>query len=148
MNKNLLIFFLCFAITFAGGYVYYQSQGSKDVASEPATSTPAKADESKAETPAAPAAPAATASSSEGQIFTTKGCIGCHSISALNLQGGAAGPDLSKAFVNVKDKHGVPIEEFLKKPTSAVMSGVIGGNPLTDEEREAILKALKLASEK
>lgn len=144
MNKNLLIFFLCFAVTFAGGYVFYQSKGSTDVASAPTATAPASTDASKAEAPA----PAATATSSEGQIFTTKGCLGCHSISALNLQGGAAGPDLSKAFVNVKDKHGVPIEEFLKKPTSAVMSGVIGGNPLTDEEREAILKALKQASEK
>ncbi len=84
----------------------------------------------------------------EGRVFIQSGCISCHSVSALNLQGGATGPDLSQAYKNVEGKHGVPIEEFLKNPTSAVMSGVIGGNPLTDDERAAIIEALKAASEK
>jgi hypothetical protein len=48
----------------------------------------------------------------------------------------------------VEGKHGKPIEEFLKAPTSAVMSGVIGKNPLSDEERKQVLELLKQASEK
>lgn len=142
MSKSIVIFFLSFAVAFAGGYAYYQTQQPKEIASEPSTAAPA--DAGKTEAPAQPA----VASSSEGQIFAKRGCIACHAVSSLNVQGGATGPDLSQAYVNVKDKHGVPIEEFLKKPTSAVMSGVLGGQPLTDEEREAVLAALKLASEK
>jgi len=49
--------------------------------------------------------------------------------------------------VEVKDKHGKPIEEFLKQPDSAVMSGVIGKNPLTDDERKQVLEMLQKASE-
>ena len=56
----------------------------------------------------------------------TSGCIACHAVSALEVQGGVTGPDLSNSYVNVPDKHGVPIDEFLKEPTTAVMSGVIG----------------------
>ena len=75
-------------------------------------------------------------------------CVACHSVSALNVQGGVTGPDLSKAYLNVADKHGVPVEDFLKKPTSAVMSSVLGANPLTDEERAQVLSALQAASGK
>lgn len=89
------------------------------------------------------AAPAASA-----EIFTKRGCVACHSVSALDVQGGVTGPDLSKAYLNVADKHGVPVEDFLKKPTSAVMSSVLGANPLTDEERAQVLSALQAASGK
>lgn len=83
----------------------------------------------------------------DGNILQTKGCLACHSVSGLNLSGGATGPDLTQAFNNVEGKHGKPIEEFLKEPTSAVMSGVIGGSPLTDEEISQIVETLKQASE-
>lgn len=145
MSKNVLIFFICFAVAFAGGYALFQTGQPADVASDPAATAPA--DAQKKEEPAQTTAPSGTASAG-GEIFTQRGCSACHAVSALNVQGGATGPDLSQAYVNVKDKHGVPIEEFLKKPTSAVMSSVLGSQPLTDEEREAILTALKLASEK
>lgn len=85
--------------------------------------------------------------SADTEIFTEKGCIGCHSISALDLSGGATGPDLSEAFNNVEGKHGKPLNEFLKEPTSAVMSGVIGGNPLTDEEINKLTQLLQKAAE-
>lgn len=85
--------------------------------------------------------------SAETEIFSQKGCLGCHSVSKLNLQGGATGPDLSQAFTNVEGKHGKPINEFLKEPTSAVMSGVIGGNPLTDDEINKITELLQQAAQ-
>lgn len=91
--------------------------------------------------------PAATSSANEDNILNQKGCLGCHSVEALNIKGGAVGPDLSQAFVNVEGKHGKPIEEFLKQPTSAVMSGVISKSPLTDDERKQVLDLLKQASE-
>ncbi|MFJ5717075.1 cytochrome C [Neobacillus sp. NPDC093127] len=90
---------------------------------------------------------AATSSANEDNILNQKGCLGCHSVEALNIKGGAVGPDLSQAFVNVEGKHGKPIEEFLKEPTSAVMSGVISKSPLTDDERKQVLDLLKQASE-
>jgi mono/diheme cytochrome c family protein len=84
---------------------------------------------------------------SDGNILQAKGCLGCHAVEGLNLEGGATGPDLTQAFNNVEGKHGKPLDEFLKEPTSAVMSGVIGGNPLTEEEINQIAEALKKASE-
>lgn len=88
-----------------------------------------------------------TVAVSGDNILQAKGCLGCHAVSGLNLDGGATGPDLSQAFNNVEDKHGKPLAEFLKEPTSAVMSSVIGGNPLTDEEINQIIEALKKAAE-
>lgn len=155
MNKGIITFLLSFVVVFAGGYLFYQmkSPEPKTQTAMQTTETESKnaaagQAEKQAEEPAAPAPTPVQASATEGEIFTKAGCIACHSVSALNVQGGATGPDLSKAYVNVKDKHGVPIEEFLKKPTSAVMSSVLGAKPLTDEERNQVLAALKLASEK
>jgi len=92
--------------------------------------------------------PTETSNASEGEsILQTKGCLGCHAAEGLNLEGGATGPDLSQAYNNVEGKHGKPLQEFLKEPTSAVMSTVIGGNPLSDEEIEQIVAELKKASE-
>ena len=88
-----------------------------------------------------------TATAGEESILQSKGCLGCHSVEALNLTGGATGPDLSQSFNNVEDKHGKPVAEFLKEPTSAVMSGVIGGNPLSEEEIADVVSVLKKASE-
>lgn len=88
-----------------------------------------------------------TTVNAKGDIFVDKGCIQCHSISKLNLKGGATGPDLSNAYATVEGKHGKKLDEFLQEPTSAVMSGVIKGNPLTDEERAKVVEALKSISE-
>lgn len=138
--KNLAIFGLTFALSFGGGYLYFTNSSSEaQQAAQPAAS--------QTQQQAVAAQPTATASA-EGEIFVKRGCNACHAVEALGVQGGATGPDLSKAFVNVKDKHGIPIEQFLKKPTSAVMSGVLGGKPLTDDELKAVLAALKAASEK
>lgn len=73
---------------------------------------------------------ATATASGEESILQSKGCIGCHAVEGLDLQGGATGPDLSQAFNNVEGKHGKPLNEFLKEPTSAVMSTVIAGSPL------------------
>jgi mono/diheme cytochrome c family protein len=84
----------------------------------------------------------------EDNLLSAKGCLGCHSVEGLNLTGGATGPDLTQAYINVEGKHGKPIDQFLKEPTSAVMSGVIGGNPLSDDEIAQMVDLLKQASEK
>jgi cytochrome c551/c552 len=86
--------------------------------------------------------------SADDNLLSTKGCLACHSVEGLNLTGGATGPDLSQAFNNVEGKHGKPIDQFLKEPTSAVMSSVISGNPLTDDEITQLVDLLKDASSK
>lgn len=160
LGTNLGIFALTFLLSLGGGYLLFNRPApAPATASTPATtSAPAQSEPAPAastanttETPAAASttpANGAGAPLAEGAIFTKRGCVACHSISALNVKGGVTGPDLSKAYVNVPDKHGMPVEEFLKKPNSAVMSGVLGANPLTDDERAQVIAALKAASEK
>lgn len=142
MGKNLAIFLLCFAISFGGGYLAFGGQSDGGIAPEQGQQTAPQQETQKDEAAVAASVP------KEGEVFANVGCISCHSVGALGVKGGATGPDLSNAYAQVEGKHGVPIEQFLKKPTSAVMSGVIGGKPLTDEELTAVLNALKLASEK
>ncbi len=143
--KNLAIFGLTFALAFGGGYLYFQNQGANV---EQQTTQSAQTSQQAGQTEQQPAAQQTAPASAEGEILVQRGCNACHAVSSLGVQGGATGPDLSQAFVNVKDKHGVALDEFLKKPTSAVMSGVLGGKPLTDDELKAVLAALKTASEK
>lgn len=141
MKQSLLIFLLSAVIGLAGGYTYFQF-ANEEPAKEKQTVTTEQSNETSTEQKTT------AVSSKEGEIFKQKGCISCHSISKLNVQGGTTGPDLSNAYVEVEGKHGKPLDEFLKAPTSAVMSGVMKSNPLTDEERAAIIQALKVASEK
>jgi len=148
MKKAIISFVISAFVGLGIGYLVFEVLG--DNGKEPQTAASTEKAEAK-ETSTAPAEKpkeeAATVSASEDNILAKKGCLGCHSVGALNIKGGAVGPDLSQAFVNVEGKHGKPIEEFLKKPTSAVMSGVIGKNPLTDDERKQVLDFLKKASE-
>lgn len=147
MNKAILSFVVSVIVGIGLGYLLYAvSGGTGDTPPEEA---------------AAPAAtaPAATGASTSGStttgatavdqnnILAKRGCLGCHSVAALNLHGGQVGPDLSHAFVEVQDKHGIPIQQFLTKPNSAVMSGVLGSKPLTDDQRKQVLDILKKASE-
>ncbi|MFS0774611.1 cytochrome C [Neobacillus sp. 3P2-tot-E-2] len=147
MNKAIISFAISLIVGFGLGYLVFgvvmgDSDKQPQVAqTEPAEGTSKTEDQNTGTVKE-------TASVDEENILNSKGCLGCHAVDALGLEGGATGPDLSKAFTDVEGKHGKPIEEFLKEPTSAVMSGVIGGNPLTDEERTQVLDMLKQASEK
>jgi cytochrome c551/c552 len=147
MKKAIISFVLSIVIGFGLGYLVFgvvmgDSDKQPQVAQTEQTEESSKSEDQNTETVKE------TASVDEANILNSKGCLGCHAVDALGLEGGATGPDLSKAFTDVEGKHGKPIEEFLKEPTSAVMSGVIGGNPLTDEERTQVLEMLKQASEK
>jgi cytochrome c551/c552 len=147
VNKAIISFVICALLGFGLGYLVFgvimgdsekQPQIAQTETKEPATAKAESTDSKEA----------TTVSANEDNILNKKGCLGCHSVEALNIKGGAVGPDLSQAFVNVEGKHGKPIEEFLKAPTSAVMSGVISKSPLTDVERKQVLDLLKQASEK
>jgi cytochrome c551/c552 len=144
MNKAIISFVASIIIGFGLGYLVFGviigDSDKPQVAQTEAADETNTTDDQKIEPE--------TASVDEANILNSKGCLGCHAVDKLGLEGGATGPDLSKAFTEVEGKHGKPIEEFLKEPTSAVMSSVIGGNPLTDEERTQVLDMLKQASEK
>lgn len=147
MNKAIISFVICALLGFGLGYLVFgvimgDSEKQPQVAQTETTETAAAKEEATTDSKEA------TVSANEDNILNKKGCLGCHSVEALNIKGGAVGPDLSQAFKNVEGKHGKPIEEFLKAPTSAVMSGVIGKSPLSDEERKQVLELLKQASEK
>jgi cytochrome c551/c552 len=146
--KKAIISFVIFAVIgFGLGYFVFEvimgDSGSQN-ATQTQTKDTASTKNQRADT--SKVAPA-TVSANQDNILSKRGCLGCHSVSALNLKGGQVGPDLSHAFVEVKDKHGIPIEQFLTKPNSAVMSGVLGNKPLTNDQRKQVLAILKKASE-
>jgi cytochrome c551/c552 len=146
MNKAILSFVISALLGFGLGYlVFGVIMGTSEQPSQTAQTETKATTETKEESTAAKET--SSASVSEDNILNKKGCLACHSVESLNIKAGAVGPDLSQAFVNVEGKHGKPIEEFLKQPTSAVMSGVISKNPLTDDERKQVLDLLKQASE-
>ena len=148
MNKAIISFVISALLGFGLGYLVFdvimgdsdkQPQVAQTETNDTAAAKEEESTESKEET---------TVAANEDNILNKKGCLGCHSVEALNIQGGAVGPDLSQSFANVEGKHGKSIDEFLKEPTSAVMSGVIAKSPLTEVERMQVLDLLKQASEK
>ncbi|MDR7078682.1 cytochrome c551/c552 [Neobacillus niacini] len=147
MNKAIISFALSLVIGFGLGYlVFGVIMGDSDKQPQVAQTEPTQ--ETSETEGQKEGAKEETATVDANNILNSKGCLGCHAVDSLGLEGGATGPDLSKAFTDVEGKHGKSIDEFLKEPTSAVMSSVIGGSPLTDEERTQVLDMLKQASEK
>src|SRR5690625_3557447 len=84
----------------------------------------------------------------EAESLSRNGCLGCHAVESLDAAGGDIGPDLSRAFAEIRGKHGKELDDFLQEPTSAVMATIIADDPLEDSEREQIVEALQEASEK
>ena len=87
----------------------------------------------------------ASVTDGDSNALVRNNCTSCHAVSSLDIDGAVTGPDLSNAFSTVEGKHGKPLDEFMVEPTSAVMSTVIAGAPLSDEELEAVLNALEEA---
>lgn len=136
MKTNGIIFIAAFLLAFAGGWLFFGQDDKPSTQTAPTTEV--KTDEGKEQ---------ATATAEE-EVLSRNSCLACHAVSALGIEGGVTGPDLSGAYEGVEGKHGTDLESFLKEPTSAVMSTVIAGSPLSDEERTAIIDVLKTASEK
>lgn len=149
MKKSIILFVISAFIGLGAGYLVFDVIMGKESKSTASESTETKTEETAATKETAKESKNETTTvSAETEILSQKGCLGCHSVSALDLSGGATGPDLSQAFNNVEGKHGKPINEFLKEPTSAVMAGVIGGSPLSDDEISKIVGLLQEASQK
>jgi cytochrome c551/c552 len=152
MKKTIISFIVSALLGFGLGYLVFDvimghsgTQNQVAATSEQKTTTKDSKDKSS---DSKAATTAATTAVDQDNILSKRGCLSCHSVSALSLNGGQVGPDLSHAYVEVESKHNMPIEEFLKKPNSAVMTGVLGSNPLTDDQRKQVLDILKKASEK
>lgn len=152
MPNSVASFIICTVLGFGIGFAGFQLAGKDDVAStdsqtETTTNTQDNAPVKDGSSEEAEQPTTESVVSANSEILNTKGCLSCHSVSSLNLEGGATGPDLSQAFTGVEAKHGKPLNEFLKEPTSAVMSSVISGSPLTDEEIQQLVDALQEAAE-
>ncbi|AOV09007.1 hypothetical protein BI350_00565 [Sporosarcina ureilytica] len=136
-----MIFLLAFVLAFAGGYFFFNKGKTDNMqAVTVQENTTSKVDEEEESEPE-------ELSSAEFEIFNTNSCLSCHAVSSLGLEGGTTGPDLSKSYADIEGKHGVDLDSFLQEPTSAVMTGVIEGSPLSDEDRAEIVELLKKASE-
>lgn len=143
MKSNILIFVATFLLAFGAGYLIFHSTEKPSVSQQPTENNSADSKEATEEPKKEDASVPAGA-----EPLIANSCIGCHAVNDAGIAGGTTGPDLSKAFVNVKDKHGIELDEFLQHPTSAVMSGVIGDNPLSDEDRKKIVEFLEETSKK
>ncbi|WP_339253018.1 c-type cytochrome [Sporosarcina sp. FSL W8-0480] len=141
MKTNGIIFIIAFLIAFGGGYLFFgqSEKGGTDQANVQSTTSQNtdKADV-KEDVSSVPA---------EAEALMNNSCLSCHAVSSMGLEGGTTGPDLSNVFMNIEGKHGKDLDAFLQEPTTAVMSGVISGDPLSDEERTEIVNFLKKASE-
>ncbi|MBM4761612.1 cytochrome C [Bacillus sp. B15-48] len=144
MSNSVAIFIICAILGLGIGFAGFEIV-KKNNAQPVSTPTETAVTEQTEDNPETPVAETVSAS---GEVLNAQGCIACHAVSSLNLEGGATGPDLSQAFTNVEGKHGKPLDEFLKEPTSAVMASVISGNPLSDEEVQQVVDALQEAAEK
>lgn len=146
MKSNILIFMIGFVIALIGGYFIFD---------DPNASTMTAPNEQNNETDnetedVAEEGEEAQADSipSEAEALSRNNCLSCHAVESLAAPGGTTGPDLSNSYNDVEGKHGKDLDSFLQEPTSAVMSTVIEGNPLSEEERAAIIEALKIAAER
>lgn len=142
---NSLIFAIAFILSFAGGYFLFSGGDSAgtvaDSPEQQETSDAEKTEDGNKEETSQETV------SSEAEALERNNCLSCHAVESIGVEGGTTGPDLSKAFQDVEGKHGKSLDEFLQEPTSAVMSTVIGDNPLSDEERTEIIKVLQKAAE-
>lgn len=91
-----------------------------------------------------PATSAEASSDPRAQIFITKGCPQCHSISALGVKSPAeVGPDLTLAAHDVRDRFGVELEEFLEHPTGTMQVVLDAQITLSEAERDSIVRILR-----
>ncbi|GFZ86591.1 hypothetical protein GCM10010978_28160 [Compostibacillus humi] len=164
MKVNSIIFIVGFLIAFTVGYFVFDTESAESTVEDPNTvqeessagdksaNNTEDSEESATETTNANTEETDTAEGgesvpAEAEALQANNCLSCHAVESLGIAGGTTGPDLSQAYNEVEGKHGKDLDSFLQEPTSAVMSTVIGDNPLSDEERASIIEALKFAAE-
>jgi hypothetical protein len=97
---------------------------------------------------AAVAPPTITGNDPRANLFLTKGCPTCHSVTAVGIKSSSdVGPDLSIAYTDVRSRFGTSLEEFLPHPTGT-MQMVLGQLiTLSPAERDSVIHMLKQISE-
>ena len=97
---------------------------------------------------AAVAPPTITGNDPRANLFLTKGCPTCHSVTAVGIKSSTdVGPDLSIAYSDVRSRFGVSLEEFLPNPTGT-MQMVLGQLiKLTPADRDSVIHVLKQVNE-
>ena len=97
---------------------------------------------------AAVAPPTITGNDPRANLFLTKGCPTCHSVTAVGIKSSTdVGPDLSIAYTDVRSRFGTSLEEFLPNPTGT-MQMVLGQLiKLSPAERDSVIHMLKQISE-
>jgi len=141
---NSVLVIVGFLLAFGVGYLIL----GKDDAGQTDESSEVPETEEQEQEEANDAAELASMIPDEAAELSKQGCLSCHSVESIDAPGGDIGPDLSRAFPEMKAKHGKELDEFLQDPSSAVMATIIAEKPLEDDEREEIVKVLKEASEK
>jgi|SRR5690625_343811 len=139
---NSVLVIVGFLLAFGAGYLFF---GKDDPAPKEEPAETVQTDEQEEATDVEDLAAEIP---EEAQVLSRNGCLSCHSVESMDAVGGDIGPDLSRAFPELKGKHGKELDDFLQEPTSAVMATVLGEDPLDDDEREQIVEVLKEASEK
>lgn len=146
VKSNIIIFIVALLVAFGVGYLIFND--NNETADDTGDQTESSSQEEIEEDMERPQEEEGEAVPSEAEPLANNNCLSCHAVENLGAPGGTTGPDLSNAYMDTEGKHGKPLDEFLQEPTSAVMSTVIADNPLSDEEREKIVEALKIAAER
>jgi cytochrome c551/c552 len=76
-------------------------------------------------------------------IFEAKGCVQCHSVTRLGVDGAAVGPDLSDAATAVPARYGRDLATFLEQPSGTMHLVLTQQIQLTQEERDSIVAVLE-----
>lgn len=132
---NSVLVVVGFLITFGAGYLLW---GKESPSPEAITN-----DSAQTESTEKSAEDLASVIPDEAISLSRNGCLSCHSVESIGAPDGDIGPDLSRVFPEIKDKHCKDLDDFLKAPTSAVMATIIADKPLKDDERKLIVAALK-----
>ena len=82
----------------------------------------------------------------DGAFFVQNKCFVCHSVSSLGVNSAAKiGPDLSDAVVDVQNRFGRTLDDFLMDPTGTMSVVLATQIPLTTEQRQQAIALLKVA---
>lgn len=79
-----------------------------------------------------------------GTIFVERGCTACHAVWGLHLKSRSdVGPDLTFAVVDVRNRFGVQLEEFLRQPQGIMQMMLAAHLRLSAADRDSIGRVLR-----
>jgi hypothetical protein len=79
-----------------------------------------------------------------GTIFVQRGCNACHGVWGLGVKPKAdVGPDLTFAYVDVRNRYGMSLEAFLYNPSGVMRLMLASHLNLTAADRDSITHILE-----